>query len=136
MLNPKFHNRKNFEQFKSRYNSIIKTYCTYVSKIKSSEEQLIVLLNKYNADILKLIKLKNVKAFNLSDSKITSKRKYSTDDIEIFSNYTDDLKSLREKLNIYNGKFKSQISSKIDVLEQSLRVALKDMEYERFSRNV
>lgn len=136
LLNSKFQKKKAFESFKNRYNSTIKNYCNYVEKIKTNKNTLTILLNKYNADISKLSKLKNVTAFNLSNNKMSSKIKYSLDDIDRFKDYTKDLNNLEEKLNIYNGIWKKNIKNKLDELEKSLYLVLKEMEYEHYSYTV
>ena len=105
----------------------IKKYCELDEFINKDSEELLVKLNKYNSDNIKLELLKDTKTFDVSiiDKKIEIK--YSDSDKETFSKYEENLNELEELIKIYKGSQKEKILDLFNQLKVYLDFANKDI---------
>lgn len=127
LLSKDFKQKEIFKEFKNKYNQQIKKYCELDEFINKDSEELLVKLNKYNSDNIKLELLKNTKTFDVSiiDKKIEIK--YSDSDKETFSKYEENLNELEELIKIYKGAQKEKILDLFNQLKVYLDFANKDI---------
>ena len=127
LLNSSFVKEERFNKFKAEYNEKIKQYVTLINEINNDKQSLITNKNKLFNDIKRITELKETKIFDVKVVNFDEKNIYNDENINIFKKYMEDIESLKEKINIYKGKYKEELLLEIENLDKKFHLAELDM---------
>lgn len=127
LLNSSFVKEERFNKFKNKYNEKIKQYVTLINQINNDKQNLITDKNKLFNDIKRITELKETKIFDVKVVNFDESDIYTDENINTFKKYTEDIETLKEKANIYKGKYKENLLLEIEKLDKKLHLAELDM---------
>lgn len=127
LLNSNFEKEKKFKEFKVEYNKNVKEYVQLIAQINDYNQELITNKNKLFNDIKKLNELKETKIFDVQQINTEVQESYTEENINDFLKCNEEIKNLKESVQIYRGKYSKEIIQLIERLTQKLNLAKLDM---------
>lgn len=127
LLNSNFEKEKKFKEFKVEYNKNVKEYVQLIAQINDYNQELITNKNKLFNDIKKLNELKETKIFDVQQINTEVQESYTEENINDFLKCNEEIKNLKESVQIYKGKYSKEIIQLIERLTQKLNLAKLDM---------
>lgn len=127
LLNSNFEKEKKFKEFKVEYNKNVKEYVQLIAQINDYNQELITNKNKLFNDIKKLNELKETKIFDVQQINTEVQESYTEENINAFLKCNEEIKNLKESVQIYRGKYSKEIIQLIERLTQKLNLAKLDM---------
>lgn len=130
LLSKDYIEKEKFNLFKKEYNNEIKKYCILTESIANNKVDLIARLNTYGSNVVKLISLKDIKTFEVKEIENKLTRKYTDDDYNAFNNYPIYMKQLKSNIDLYKGKYLSQINELYKEINKYLSISSLDIHNE------
>ena len=128
LLSSNFVPRKKFNVEKEKMNKKIKEYCNTIDEYKIRKSKIEEMMSSYSSNIDEIRNLKRIKTFSIPLYQNLS-YSYKEDDLTEFSKFTEVIDDLKEIVNLYKGKHKSEIDHKIEQLCKHITLANLEMEY-------
>ena len=98
-----------------------------IAQINDYNQELITNKNKLFNDIKKLNELKETKIFDVQQINTEVQESYTEENINDFLKCNEEIKNLKESVQIYRGKYSKEIIQLIERLTQKLNLAKLDM---------
>lgn len=130
LLSKDYIEKEKFNLFKKEYNNEIKKYCILTESIDNNKVDLIARLNTFGGNVVKLISLKDIKTFEVKEIENKLARKYTDDDYNSFNNYPIYMKQLKSNIDLYKGKYLSQINELYKEINKYLYISSLDIHNE------
>lgn len=130
LLSKNYVEKENFNLFKEKYNNEIRKYCLLTENINTDKVELITKINTYINNISKLVSLKDIKTFEVTEIENKFEKKYSNDSYNNFSTYKVAMAQLRDSVTYYKGKNLLRINELLNKLDYYLLLSSLEMDNE------